>query len=62
MKHLKTHFNTTNEMNDKNSSKQESNEEQKDDIYKCAMCSSTYLHPSTLSKHIVAKHIKVRSN
>ncbi|CAH2043640.1 unnamed protein product, partial [Iphiclides podalirius] len=62
LKHLKTHFNSVSEINDKNSSKSESNEEQKDGIYKCMMCSSTYFHPSTLSKHIVAKHIKVRQN
>ncbi|XP_061379154.1 uncharacterized protein LOC116771435 isoform X1 [Danaus plexippus] len=29
--------------------------------YKCKMCPSTYHHAATLSKHIVSKHIKIRS-
>ncbi|CAK1586931.1 unnamed protein product [Parnassius mnemosyne] len=61
LKHLKTHFNCV-ESADNNSLKSESKEDQKNGIYKCKMCSSTYFHSSTLSKHIVSKHIKVRSN
>ncbi|CAG4956071.1 unnamed protein product [Parnassius apollo] len=62
LKHLKTHFNCVEESDDNNSLKSESKENQKNGIYKCKMCSSTYLHSSTLTKHIVSKHIKVRSN
>ncbi|XP_075980224.1 uncharacterized protein LOC142979276 [Anticarsia gemmatalis] len=31
------------------------------DIFKCSMCRSTYFHPASLSKHIVARHIKVKA-
>ncbi|KAH9639311.1 hypothetical protein HF086_012921 [Spodoptera exigua] len=31
-------------------------------IFKCKMCPSTYFHSASLSKHIVTRHIKVKSN
>lgn len=30
--------------------------------YKCKMCSSKYFHASSLSKHIVKRHIQIHSN
>ncbi|CAG9788710.1 unnamed protein product [Diatraea saccharalis] len=50
--HLKTHVPKAHENggNEKNTS----------EVYKCNMCPCTYFHPSTLSKHILSRHINVR--
>ncbi|KAL0821751.1 hypothetical protein ABMA28_005173 [Loxostege sticticalis] len=48
--HLKTHY-----FLEKNESAQDDNKTKA--IYKCNMCTCTYFHPSTLSKHILSRHI-----
>lgn len=40
-------------------SQENETESQINGIYKCKMCPCTYFHSSTLSKHIVTKHIQV---
>ncbi|XP_068617692.1 uncharacterized protein [Battus philenor] len=61
LKHLKTHFNSPNEIKDAiKTSRSDSGEH--GGVYKCKMCPSIYFYPSTLSKHIVSKHIKVKPN
>lgn len=57
-KHIKTHFNqdSVDEESDKKEIKKTG------EVYKCNMCSCTYLHAATLSKHIVSKHIKMKAN
>lgn len=63
-KHLSTHYKQEEEMDDSEmASNQSSNEETKKGFgnFKCKMCPSTYFYASTLSKHIVSKHIKIKS-
>lgn len=62
-KHLSTHYKQDEEMDDSEmASNQSSNEGTKKGFgnFKCKMCPSTYFYASTLSKHIVSKHIKIK--
>ncbi|XP_041982504.1 uncharacterized protein LOC121735669 [Aricia agestis] len=52
-RHVKIHYNNENE-----ATIIEESEKQRKKGYKCKMCPSTYSHQATLSKHIVAKHLK----
>lgn len=48
---------------DKETTKQETDmKKQTKKVFKCKMCPSTYYHSASLSKHIVTRHIKVKSN
>ncbi|RVE45792.1 hypothetical protein evm_009542 [Chilo suppressalis] len=53
--HLKTHVSKAHD-NNINETESKPNE-----VYKCNMCPCTYFHPSTLSKHILSRHIKMKS-
>ncbi|XP_028166786.1 uncharacterized protein LOC114357387 isoform X1 [Ostrinia furnacalis] len=52
-KHLKTHFKPV-DQEDNGSGQEKTNSKA---VYRCNMCSCTYFHPSTLSKHILSRHI-----
>lgn len=55
-KHVKTHFLPGGQQ------KLENNKiKGKSQLHKCKMCPATFFVPSTLSKHILTKHIKLKS-
>ncbi|XP_050347390.1 uncharacterized protein LOC126771529 [Nymphalis io] len=60
LKHIKTHY--EHEKVDKGS-EATPNDSKKflKAVFKCKMCPSTYFHAATLSKHIVSKHIKIKT-
>lgn len=59
-KHIKTHFDQESVAENEESKTKEI--KKTGEVYKCNMCSCTYLHAATLSKHIVTKHIKMKAN
>ncbi|KAJ8712320.1 hypothetical protein PYW07_005162 [Mythimna separata] len=63
-RHMKTHQGTIQEILQTTRVTGQETQPQKppSKIYKCKMCPSTYFHSATLSKHIVTRHIKVKSN
>lgn len=59
--HVKTHYHPSEIMNDEAAGDKEHLKGKKSTgMYKCKMCSCTYFHPSTLSKHILTRHIKLK--
>ncbi|XP_030040398.1 uncharacterized protein LOC115455809 isoform X2 [Manduca sexta] len=63
-KHVKTHFVPTipsKSDGDKGNTEQMEVGKEKE-VYKCKMCPATFYHPSTLSRHIVTRHIKLKAN
>ncbi|CAB3234066.1 unnamed protein product [Arctia plantaginis] len=68
VRHVKTHLGLHLSKPEANKDKELTNEQGDKDkpktrreVFKCKMCPSTYFHPSTLSKHIVTRHIKVKA-
>lgn len=63
-RHMKTHQGTTQQILQTNRVTDQETPPKKPPakIFKCKMCPSTYFHSATLSKHIVTRHIKVKSN
>ncbi|KAJ8715057.1 hypothetical protein PYW08_005038 [Mythimna loreyi] len=63
-RHMKTHQGTTQEILQTTRVTDQDTQPNKppSKIFKCKMCPSTYFHSTTLSKHIVTRHIKVKSN
>lgn len=63
-RHMKTHQGTSQQIlqTDRVLNQDNESKKQPSNVYKCKMCPSTYFHSATLSKHIVTRHIKVKSN
>ncbi|XP_038222475.1 uncharacterized protein LOC119840049 [Zerene cesonia] len=57
LRHIRSHFKVT----DEDSDEEDSNDSEKtsEGKYKCKMCSTNFLYASSLSKHLLSKHIKV---
>lgn len=64
MKHVKSHYITSNKRKSDNENDDEHSASKidKSQVFKCKMCPAAFFHPSTLSKHIVTKHIKLKSS
>ncbi|XP_047535597.1 uncharacterized protein LOC125069986 isoform X1 [Vanessa atalanta] len=60
LKHIKTHFEQE-EVDDGSEITPNHSKKFLKGVFKCKMCPSTYFHASTLSKHIVSKHIKIKT-